>query len=276
MEARKEREIAFHNSRFEQGFRGTDENLANDVQKYYSVAGASRSFYIKAIREGCAGKRVLEYGCGTGSNSFNLAMRQARVTGIDISEIAVGAAQQKADAEGIAGADFQVMDAEKLTFPDATFDLICGAAILHHLDLQRAIPELARTMKADGRGLFVEPLGHNPVFNLHRKRTPDVRTPDEHPLVRGDIRFMRRYFGKVEMYCFHLMSLMSVPLRQRRCFPRVLGLLDAMDATLFRVLPFMRWYAWTAVVIVSQPIHSAPVSGAVESADIAKRGVGVA
>jgi SAM-dependent methyltransferase len=257
MDARKERELAFHNSRFEQGFRGTDQSLANSVQKYYSVAGASRSYYIRTIKEGCKGQRVLEYGCGTGSNAFMLAKREARVTGIDISDIAVHKAEQQATAESISGVDFQVMDAESLDFPDATFDLICGAAILHHLDLQKAIPELARTMKPGGKGIFVEPLGHNPVFNLHRKLTPNVRTPDEHPLVMRDFRLARSYFGKIELHCFHLMSLLAVPLRERRCFGRVLGWLDTMDATMFRVVPFMKRYAWTAVVIFSQPIHQA-------------------
>src|SRR5262249_33262285 len=125
MDARKEREVAFHNFRFSTGMRGEDEKQSDGVEKFYSVAEASRSFYIRTIRDGCKDKRVLEYGYGTNSNSFNLGMREARVTGIDISDVAVGVAQERATQMGLSNVDFQVMDAESLKFPDSTFDLIC-------------------------------------------------------------------------------------------------------------------------------------------------------
>jgi len=51
------------------------------------------------------------------------------------------------------------MNAEELKFADDYFDIVCGGAILHHLDLNKALSEIARVLKPDGKAIFVEPLG---------------------------------------------------------------------------------------------------------------------
>jgi SAM-dependent methyltransferase len=261
MEARLERELEFHNKRFASGTRGADKpgGLA-DVEKFYSIVERSRSYYWESIQEGCEGKRILEYGCGTGSHAFSLAKKGARVTGIDISDVAVEKAQRQANAERIQGLDFAAMNAEELKFPDNTFDLICGTAILHHLDLTKAFPELARTLKPGGKAVFVEPLGHNPVINLYRRLTPGVRTPDEHPLLMRDFKLARGWFDKVDIRCFHLFSLCAVPFRRHRSFGRLLRWFDHIDAGLFRATPFMRRYAWATVVHLSPPAKGIPAT----------------
>lgn len=38
---------------------------------------------------------------------------------------------------------------------------------------------------------FSEPLGHNPIINWYRNRTPEMRTEDEHPLLIKDIEFAK-------------------------------------------------------------------------------------
>ena len=82
---------------------------------------------------------------------------------------------------------------------DDSFDLVCGSGILHHLDLPAAMRELARVLRPSGRAVFMEPLGHNPAINAFRNRTPELRTPDEHPLLGKDLKLCRRYFGSVEV-----------------------------------------------------------------------------
>jgi SAM-dependent methyltransferase len=254
MDARKVREIAFHNHRFATGTRGVSHGAASGgVDKYYSVVERSRNFYLDLIQKGCQGKRVLEYGCGTGGNAFYLAKRGARVTGIDISDVAVKQAEQRAAAEAITDINFEVMDAEDLKFGEGTFDLICGTAILHHLDLRSALASLARALKTSGIGVFLEPLGHNPLINLYRKWTPGIRTPDEHPLLIKDFELAKAYFGSVEIHCFHLTSLLAVPFRRRHWFGGLVRGLGAFDDVLFRAIPVMKRYAWAVVVVLAQP-----------------------
>jgi SAM-dependent methyltransferase len=254
MEARKTREIEFHNKRFAEGTRGTEKPADTEgVGRFYSVVEQSRAFYVDLLKQRCQGKKVLEYGCGTGSHAPQLAKWGAQVTGIDISNVAIEKAIEQARAEQLHGLDYYQMDAEALTFAKDTFDLTCGTAILHHLDLKRAFSELARTMKPGGRAVFLEPLGHNPLINAYRKLTPGLRTPDEHPLLMKDFSLANLHFGKVDLHFFNLFTLSAVPFRHWRWFPRVLNLLNGMDSMLFRVFPGAGQFAWTVVIILSHP-----------------------
>jgi SAM-dependent methyltransferase len=254
MDARKTREIEFHNKRFAEGTRGKEKSADPEgVERFYSVVQQSRDFYVTRLKQGCEGKRVLEYGCGTGSHAPSLARWGARVTGIDISDVAIKKATEEARAQEIDGIDYLQMDAEVLTFDDDVFDLICGTAILHHLDLKRAFAQLARTLKPDGTALFLEPLGHNPLINMYRRWTPGLRTPDEHPLLMKDFALASKFFGKVELHFFNLFTLFAVPFRGWRWFPEILRGLGRVDSSLFRGCPETGKYAWTVIISLAQP-----------------------
>jgi SAM-dependent methyltransferase len=254
MEARKMRELEFHNHRFAAGRRGRVGPAESEgVGKWYSVAHQSMDYYASLLMQNCKGKTILEYGCGTGSSAPYLAKRGAEVTGIDISDVAIEKATEHARVTQINGLHYFQMDAEALTFPDDRFDLICGSGILHHLDLRRAFTELARTMQPDGKGVFLEPLGHNPLINLYRRATPGLRTPDEHPLLMRDFSLARRYFGKIEMHFFNLFTLCAVPFRGSRWFPQILGMFAGLDRVLFQTIPGAGRYAWNVVIALSQP-----------------------
>ncbi len=246
MDARKVREKAFHDQEY------ADEVRWQAVDKYYSIIEGRARFWEDFLRARCAGKRVLEYGCGQGKYTPRLAEFGGNVTGIDLSETAIANARASARAAGVE-VEFKAMDAEALDFPDQTFDVICGNAILHHLDLDRSFSEVARTLKPDGVAIFMEPLGHNPLINLKRRMTPTLRTPDEHPLKMSDVRLARKHFGCVEIRAYHLLSLTAVPFRRAAIFARLVAILDRLDAALFRWLPFTARYAWYAVAVLSDP-----------------------
>jgi SAM-dependent methyltransferase len=198
---------------------------------------------------------VLEYGCGDGKSSyvFELAARGAQVIGIDLSYVAMRMAEAEGKRRSLSGLEFHVMNAEDLEFPDGTFDLICGSAILHHLDLRRSFGELARTLNPSGIAVFGEPLGHNVFINLYRMRTPGLRTPDEHPMRMEDMGLAQQYFEQVEFRAFYLLPLFAVPLRHLRFYPRLRSLLSAADDALFSRAPFLKRYAWYSVLVLSRP-----------------------
>jgi SAM-dependent methyltransferase len=245
VDERKTREQEFHDARFGRG------GPRGGTGAFYRITGESHGRHRSLVYEGCAGKRVLEYGCGPGSQSFELARRGAHVTGIDISPVAIEIAREQAQREGVE-IEFQVMDAEATTFADGSFDLIVGGAILHHLDLDRAYAELARLLAPGGRAVFIEPLGHNPVINLYRKATPEQRTPDEHPLLRSDLAHARRRFAHVGVWYYHLTSIAAAPFTKTPLFKPVLAALSALDRVLLSVRPIQP-YAWIAVLEFSAP-----------------------
>lgn len=223
------------------------------LSPYYSIVGASRALYEDLLRARGAGRDVLEYGCGPGSYAFFLADLGASVLGIDISTTAIEQAQAAARERGAESVEFRRLNAESLELPDDSFDLVCGTGILHHLDLDRAYSEIVRTLRPGGSAVFIEPLGHNPLINRFRRKTPTLRTEDEHPLRVEDLELARSYFEEVDWRPFHLLSLGAVPLRRTRAFGAIVRSLDAADRLLFRLAPPLAKHAWQAVLVFAGP-----------------------
>jgi ubiquinone/menaquinone biosynthesis C-methylase UbiE len=224
--------------------------------KWYSIERTSLAYMRGWLSERAPGKRVLDYCCGNGAEAFFLADAGAReVVGIDISEASIANCRRQAAALGLQDrVTFAVMDAENLEFPDAHFDVVAEYGALHHLDLARALPELARVLRPDGAVICAEVLGHNPLIQWYRRATPHLRTPWEtrHILTRRHLRLAERSFARVETRCFHLAALGAVPFRRTAVFSGVLTALEAVDRVLLR-LPWLKWQAWMAVSVLAEP-----------------------
>jgi SAM-dependent methyltransferase len=120
--------------------------------------------------------------------------------------------------------------------------------------------EVARVLRSNGRAVFSEPLGHNPLLWLFRRLTPAFRTPDEHPLLYRDLRLMRKRFGNVEIKYFHLISLAAIPFLWTGFFRPVYRFLEKLDQLLFKILPVTGLLAWYAVIDLQDP-GAAQMSG---------------
>ncbi len=240
------REKLFHDDRF-----GGDDHNRKTVQKYYSLMDNARKQFDSMAIRACRGKRLLEFGCGTGSPE-TWENRKAIVTGIDISEEGVKKANQKALEKGLQ-ARYYVMNAEKTNFQNHSFNIIVGSGILHHLNLENVYFELNRLLDKKGSAIFIEPLGHNPIFVLYRKLTPSLRTRDEHPLKTKDIELAHKYFQNVELSYFNLLTFLAVPFRKTKYFPKLLFLLERLDGSLMNWFPYIKKYAWVVVINLSFP-----------------------
>ncbi|MGA9769960.1 MAG: class I SAM-dependent methyltransferase [Blastocatellia bacterium] len=102
-----------------------------------------------------AGRRVLEIGCGTGTDLLQFARCGAHVTGLDLTPRSIEIARQRFSVYGCAG-QFAIGDAENLAFPDESFDLIYSFGVLHHApDTERAITEAHRVLRRGGRAVVM-------------------------------------------------------------------------------------------------------------------------
>ena len=100
--------------------------------------------------------RSLEIGSGTGYFTLNLlrAGLIGEATCSDISPGMLETLQTNAERLGLE-VHTEPADAERLPFADASFDLVLGHAVLHHIpDLARAFAEFARVLAPGGTVLF--------------------------------------------------------------------------------------------------------------------------
>ena len=137
------------------------------------------------------GKRIVDFGCGSGANTALLTNRGAHVWGVDISEDLLRLAQRRLTISGReGGATFIAASAHDLPFPDASIDVVFGIAILHHLDLELVAREVRRVLKPGGRAIFQEPVRNSPVIRFLRSlipyHAPDI-SPYERPLTDAEL-----------------------------------------------------------------------------------------
>ena len=105
---------------------------------------------------------VLDVGCGVGHWSMLLAAvmpEDVRVTGMDREQSWVDEATARARARGLAHRfSYQQGDAQRLPFPDDTFDLTtCQTVLIHLPDPSAAIAEMRRVTKPGGLVAVAEP-----------------------------------------------------------------------------------------------------------------------
>ncbi len=204
------------------------------------------------------GKEVLELGCGGGELTARLVDGGARVTAVDASAGQVASAGRLL-ARHRRGAEVRFLEApaEETGLPSASFDVIVGKWILHHLDVRRAVPEVARLLKPGGRAVFYENQDRNPLLAVSRSRLAGrfgvvrMGTPTERPLGRRDIALLRRHFASVELHYpeFFAFTLLSSRVLRYRGYSALTGL----DRLIWRRLPALRPLSWHVLLVCIRP-----------------------
>jgi ubiquinone/menaquinone biosynthesis C-methylase UbiE len=159
---------------------------------------------------GRAQGETLEVGIGRG-RTLPFYPRGLHLTGIDLSDVALGVAQTRADELGL-NAVLRQGDAAALPFPDDHFDTVVFAFVLCTIpDDRRAIAEAVRVLRPGGRLLLVEHVRspNRPARAVERlldpitvRRQADhlLRDPLEHILAEElEIETLERsWFGVLE------------------------------------------------------------------------------
>jgi 2-polyprenyl-3-methyl-5-hydroxy-6-metoxy-1,4-benzoquinol methylase len=100
------------------------------------------------------GKRVLEIGCGIGTDTINFARHGARVTAVDLTEKSLEVARQRAKVFGLdSQIQFVQADAEQLSsfVPVEPYDLVYSFGVIHHTPQpERVLEQVRRYLKPGG------------------------------------------------------------------------------------------------------------------------------
>jgi SAM-dependent methyltransferase len=197
--ARIRRERAF----FARHARAGDELSWAETQPLapHRRAMRARRLVDAAGLDGGDGLRVLDIGCGTASYTRPISERtRAIVFGTDVTPETLSEASRVVPAN----VRLTAADAMRLPFPTGCFDAVVGNAILHHLPLESAVPELLRVLVPGGRFCFAEPNLLNPLLfvllNVPGLRERAGATPDETAFVRGPLRRTLQTLGLVDIH----------------------------------------------------------------------------
>jgi len=140
--------------------------------------------------------RVLEVGCGLGTDGAQFAKAGADYTGIDLTQAAVDLARRQFESLELPGT-FCIADAEGLDFPDNSFDVVYSHGVLHHTpDTAGAVREIHRVLRPGGKAIVM--LYHLDSYN-YRVNISMLRRAGVHLLRwNAGVKLVHRFTGETE------------------------------------------------------------------------------
>jgi ubiquinone/menaquinone biosynthesis C-methylase UbiE len=240
--------------------------LSFDAPSYYA-AKIPRLKQTLNQSIGCLrGKKVLVYGCGNDCAALWFSISGSNVDAIDISPKSIENQNIIADTLNLKIRSM-VMDAHNLDLPSNEYDIVYGNAILHHLELKKAIPEIYRILKPGGTAIFRDVMSGNVFIRAFRYATPFWRTPNEHPLKSGDFVLFSKEFKKIITdhyilsglpYFFFARMMNNILLKKARSKRRIplhvsiYNYFDRLDEKLFALNPNLKKQAWICLLIATK------------------------
>lgn len=152
-----------------------------------AATGAGRDFFawnrVEWMRRieakaGRAPQRILDLGCGDGITELYLAdaFPGAELNGIDVSGESIAVATER----GLDACDYRTYNGDEVPFPDATFDAVIIAGVMHHIieegGRETTLREVSRVLRP-GKPVYI--FEQNP-WNPVTRRIVDRCVFDEH------------------------------------------------------------------------------------------------
>jgi len=224
--------------------RYRNATLGNPMRRSYPdlvFSHIGRRFTPTDSARPLAGLRILDLGAGDGIWSVILAEQGANVVSVEISPKSVNLARERMRLHHLSW-EAHVWSAYRLPerLPEASFDLVLGQAVLHHLTkgLPVVFSGVSALLKPAGFAMFTEPYLDSVVLRSVRHGLAwlvpqHLESPDERPLRREDLRVLYRLFADVHLDHFYFFQRLT-----RRFLDRPGP--DALAARLDRVLSRLR------------------------------------
>lgn len=127
-----------------------------------------RKLYGELFRDSLSGIKcdsALDIGCGTGIYFDLLAPLTGSVEALDLSEDMIRIAQDYCERSGLKTIHPKVGTADRLDYPDGSFDVVLALDLLHHVpNLDGLLAEVHRVLRKGGHFFVFEPNICNPLM----------------------------------------------------------------------------------------------------------------
>ena len=145
-----------------------DEIDSRFLDSAYYAAGQNGEPFGRFLKPDLvSGKQVLEIGCGMGTHAEMLLRNGARLTAIDQTALAVESTRRRLELKQLDARVLQ-QDAEKLTLPDLSFDVVWTWGVIHHSSsTEQCVSEIGRVLRPGGRLMMMVYYRPSLVFYLH-------------------------------------------------------------------------------------------------------------
>ena len=224
----------------------TDEQIkiAAKSRPVYETNIKVRNYISNWIEKEVRNKVVVDLACGSGEVTKIICQNSPTlVIGTELAPLTVKTNREKF-ATYFKNVYFILDDAEKSELPSNFADIIICSGMLHHVDLEKAISEIKRILKPNGKMFAIEALKHNPVFNWYRKSTPQSRTHWEaaHILGINDAKYISKHLQLKKIKYWQLFSILAIffPKKIRNFF---LKIFNSIDSVILRI-PYIQLMAW--------------------------------
>lgn len=119
------------------------------------------SLMLKYLKINKSGGKLLDVGCG-GGFFLRQAEKFAECFGVDFSSVALNNAGKISDAK------LALCSASELPFKNDFFDfVVCLGSLEHFIDIEKALSEINRVLKKNGKILFYVPNSNFILFKLN-------------------------------------------------------------------------------------------------------------
>lgn len=236
------------------------------VDEFFEACTSPENRLIMKKLGNITGKKILELGCGAGEASVYFAKKGADVMATDISQGMLEVVKKVAAKHGVSVQTQQCVS-DKTPFENEQFDIVYAANLLHHVDLCLTLKEVVRILKPGGVFVSWDPLAHNPLINIYRRKAMSVRTEDEHPIKMKQLKIFKEFFSEVgydTTWFFTLWIFIKFYLfdkidpNKERYWKKILEdhkkleetylRLEKADRAILKIFPFLRRYCWNIII----------------------------
>jgi len=143
------------------------ENFQSDQESYllYLMHVVTYKYSLDYV----GGKKVLDYGCGSGYGTALMSGACSQIIGVDVSPEAIAHARDHFSAPNLSYLQIKQAEVAPLPFPNSSFDVVLSFQVIEHVkDVSAYLGEIERVLVPGGFVLIATPDRSSRLFSFQK------------------------------------------------------------------------------------------------------------